>query len=110
MPFSTAKRKLWEAAGYPTNLGSAAVYVPPAAQFTRVYHLCASAHALSNVALGRLKVARGVLIEPGAIFFNRPSVATRSFFRMGYSAIPGSTIEAGVKELMLAAKSDDRSS
>lgn len=45
--------------------------------------------------------ARGVLIEPGAVFFNRPSIATQSFFRMGYSAIPGSLIEAGVKELML---------
>lgn len=48
--------------------------------------------------------SRGVLIEPGAIFFDKPTFATQSSFRMGYSAIPGSSIEAGVKELMLESK------
>lgn len=52
---------------------------------------------------------RGVLIEPGAVFFNRPTVATRSMFRMGYSAIPSSAIEAGVIEMMTVARSMDGS-
>ncbi len=55
--------------------------------------------------LARRCEARGVLIEPGAIFFSKPSVATQSFFRMGYSAIPGAVIGAGVKALKLAAQS-----
>jgi GntR family transcriptional regulator / MocR family aminotransferase len=48
---------------------------------------------------------RSVLIEPGAIFFSKPTMATQSFFRIGYSAIPGSLIEAGVKELMREVRS-----
>jgi GntR family transcriptional regulator/MocR family aminotransferase len=48
--------------------------------------------------------ARGVLIEPGAVFFDKPSAATQPLFRMGYSAIPGSLIEAGVQELAQAAR------
>lgn len=48
--------------------------------------------------------ARSVLIEPGAIFFSKPAVATQSFFRMGYSAITGGLIEAGVRELYEASR------
>jgi len=51
--------------------------------------------------------ARGVLIEPGAIFFNKATPATQSYFRMGYSAIPGTLIDAGVRELMLEIRSGD---
>ena len=47
---------------------------------------------------------RGVLIEPGAIFFNKTSKANLPFFRMGYAAIQSSLISAGVKELFLASR------
>jgi GntR family transcriptional regulator/MocR family aminotransferase len=43
--------------------------------------------------------ARGVLIEPGEIFFSKSSERNRSHFRLGYSAIHGGLIEAGVQEL-----------
>lgn len=43
--------------------------------------------------------ARGVLIEPGRPFFARPGPANQAAFRMGYSAIAGAAIEAGVREL-----------
>ncbi|UUZ66509.1 aminotransferase class I/II-fold pyridoxal phosphate-dependent enzyme (plasmid) [Polaromonas sp. P1-6] len=36
--------------------------------------------------------ARGVLIEPGDVFFNKPSASTQSYFRMGYSAIASSLV------------------
>lgn len=51
---------------------------------------------------------RGVLIEPGDIFFNRSSTKSHSHFRLGYSAIHGSLIDAGVQELSRAYK-DNRS-
>ena len=44
-------------------------------------------------------VARGVLIEPGDIFFDRTSIKSQSHFRLGYSAIHASLIDAGVKEI-----------
>jgi GntR family transcriptional regulator / MocR family aminotransferase len=59
---------------------------------------------LSATALASRCEARGVLIEPGSIFFNRPSTATQSFFRMGYSAIPGHLIDGGVRELQRASQ------
>ena len=43
--------------------------------------------------------ARGVLIEPGDIFFKKSTVASQAYFRLGYSAIQASQIEAGVQEL-----------
>ena len=46
--------------------------------------------------------ARGVLIEPGDIFFKKSSVATRSHFRLGYSAIQAHLIDAGVREMHFA--------
>ena len=42
---------------------------------------------------------RGVLIEPGSAFFARPGAANQHCFRLGYSAIPGSAIEAGVRKM-----------
>ena len=42
---------------------------------------------------------RGVLIEPGDIFFNRSSAKNHPYFRLGYSAIHASLIDAGVQEL-----------
>jgi GntR family transcriptional regulator / MocR family aminotransferase len=46
--------------------------------------------------------SRSVLIEDGAIFFNKPLPASRRFFRLGYSALPGNLIEAGVQEMARA--------
>ena len=57
---------------------------------------------LDATALAQEALARGVLIEPGSVFFARPTVAQKRCFRMGYSAIPGSAIEAGVRELQQA--------
>ena len=47
---------------------------------------------------------RGVLIEPGDIFFRKSTTASQSHFRLGYSAIPRNLIDAGVRELSVAYK------
>ncbi len=57
---------------------------------------------LDSEALARSAQERGVLIEPGAVFFARPTAAHQRFFRMGYSAITSERIEAGVYELRQA--------
>jgi GntR family transcriptional regulator / MocR family aminotransferase len=49
--------------------------------------------------------ARGVLIEPGDVFFSKSSAASQTFFRLGYAAIPGQLIERGVEELAKAYES-----
>lgn len=51
-------RKLWLAAGYDETGGSAAVVKPPPPEFWRVYHLTTANHAISNIGLGRIKIAR----------------------------------------------------
>lgn len=51
-------RKLWSAAGYSPKIGSAAVVPPPANEWRRVYHLTPAEYAISNIAFGRLKLAR----------------------------------------------------
>ena len=43
--------------------------------------------------------ARGVLIEPGDIFFSKSSNRNQAHFRLGYSAIHGGLIDAGVQEI-----------
>ncbi len=53
-----ALRAEWKRAGYRPDMGSAAVVPPPPAGFIRVYHLTSAEFAISNIALGRLKVAR----------------------------------------------------
>ena len=53
-----ALRAEWQSAGYRPDIGSAAVVHPPPAEFIRVYHLTSADFAISNIALGRLKVAR----------------------------------------------------
>lgn len=58
MPMNQAFRELWAAAGYGSDFGSAAVVPPPPSDFIRVYHLTSAEYAISNIALGRLKVAR----------------------------------------------------
>jgi GntR family transcriptional regulator / MocR family aminotransferase len=46
--------------------------------------------------------ASSILIGQGHIFFNKPTVANQSYFRMGYSAIPSSMINAGVEAMAKA--------
>lgn len=45
---------------------------------------------------------RGVLIEPGDVFFKTSSTGSRSHFRLGYSAIQSGLIDAGVQEISRA--------
>jgi GntR family transcriptional regulator/MocR family aminotransferase len=57
---------------------------------------------LNSLALTEACAARSVLIEPGDIFFKKSSVATQCYLRLGYAAIPGNLIDAGVQELARA--------
>ncbi len=52
-------------------------------------------------ALARRAAERGVLIEPGDVFFSQAGAADRSgsFMRMGYQSIPASDIGQGVRTL-----------
>ena len=59
---------------------------------------------LNSRLLAERCATRGVLIEPGDIFFRQPSHRNQSYFRLGYSAIHGSLIEAGVQEIQYAFK------
>ncbi len=58
MPMNEALRAEWETAGYSSACGSAAVIPPPAQEFVRVYHITSAEYAISNIGLGRIKVAR----------------------------------------------------
>lgn len=49
--------------------------------------------------LARRCAEKGVLIEPGDVFFSKPTVATQSYFRMGYSAIASSLVRPGIEVL-----------
>ena len=51
-------RDEWVRAGYRSDMGSACVVRPPAPELVRVYHLTSAEHAISDIALSRLKVAR----------------------------------------------------
>ncbi|MFZ1498905.1 MAG: PLP-dependent aminotransferase family protein [Giesbergeria sp.] len=57
---------------------------------------------LDASALAQAALSHGVLIEPGGVFFARPTAAQNRCFRMGYSAIPSAAIEAGVRALRQA--------
>ena len=57
---------------------------------------------LDAVDLAQAAQSRGVLIEPGSVFFAHPTAANKRCFRMGYSAIPSAAIDAGVRELARA--------
>jgi GntR family transcriptional regulator / MocR family aminotransferase len=57
---------------------------------------------LNSQALTESCAARSVLIEPGDIFFKKSSAASQSYLRLGYAAIPGNLIDAGVQELARA--------
>ncbi len=54
-----ALKHQWKLAGYnPKKMGSATVAPPPKPGFVRGYHLAPEAHALSNIALGRMKITQ----------------------------------------------------
>lgn len=54
-----ANRAAWVAAGYRRNVASAIACRPPKdPRMRRVYHLTTAEHAISDIALGRLKLAR----------------------------------------------------
>jgi GntR family transcriptional regulator/MocR family aminotransferase len=57
---------------------------------------------LNSLALTEACAARSVLVEPGDIFFRKSSVATQCYLRLGYAAIPGNLIDAGVQEMARA--------
>ncbi len=59
-------------------------------------------NGMASQALAQQCAAQGVLIEPGDIFFQKSSPAGQAHFRLGYSAIPGHLIEAGVREIARA--------
>src|SRR2546427_12585692 len=59
MPAHHEYRAEWVPAGYKHNMASAIACRPPANRdYVRVYHLTCAEHAVSDVALSRLKVAR----------------------------------------------------
>lgn len=58
---------------------------------------------LDSGQLARAAAARGVLIEPGEIFFSGPD-APRRFYRLGFGSIPAERIEAGIAALAQAAR------
>ncbi len=58
MPMNHAFRTKWAEAGYRSTCGSAAVVLPPPKKFLRVYHLTTTDHAISNIGLSRIKLAR----------------------------------------------------
>jgi hypothetical protein len=58
VPYDNALRLHWKAAGYRTDMGSAAIGLPPPKPFVRLYHLTNATHALTNIRKGRLKVTR----------------------------------------------------
>lgn len=59
MPAHHDYRSKWVAAGYKAEVGSAVACLPPSdPSVIRVYHLTTADYAVSDVALGRLKVAR----------------------------------------------------
>lgn len=58
MPYDPTLRKLWVAAGYRRDMGSAAASGPPPPDMIRLYHLSTSEHAVSNIENRRLKVTR----------------------------------------------------
>ena len=60
---------------------------------------------LNGQVLAEQCATHSVLIEPGDIFFKKSSARSHSHFRLGYAAIQGNLIEAGVQELSRAYKS-----
>ncbi|SLN76267.1 MocR-like pyridoxine biosynthesis transcription factor PdxR [Oceanibacterium hippocampi] len=53
---------------------------------------------LDGESLARLALERGIVIEPGRIFFQVPN-PPRNYFRLGFSSIPTDRIEPGIRLL-----------
>jgi hypothetical protein len=58
MPAHFHYRQQWVDAGYISAMGSAWVTPPPPPDFLRVYHFTSAEHAITDISLARLKVAR----------------------------------------------------
>jgi hypothetical protein len=58
MPMNKQLRQEWVTAGYGPVMGSAEVVGPPPEAFIRVYHITSAEFGISNVGMGRIKVAR----------------------------------------------------
>jgi hypothetical protein len=58
MPWDNSLREVWARAGYSPLGGSVCICPPPSSEYRRVYHLTTTEHAISNLALSRLKIAR----------------------------------------------------
>jgi Protein of unknown function (DUF2971) len=58
MPAHKEYREHWVNAGYEPAMGSAWVRLPPPHDRIAVYHFISAEHAISNIALARIKVAR----------------------------------------------------
>jgi GntR family transcriptional regulator/MocR family aminotransferase len=54
--------------------------------------------SLDARALVERAAARGILIEPGDVFFHADN-APRNYFRLGFSSIPADRIEPGIRLL-----------
>ncbi len=58
MPVHREYQQEWIDAGYGSNMSSQLACRPPPAHLIRLYHLTSADHAISDLALGRLKLAR----------------------------------------------------
>ncbi|WP_292396001.1 DUF2971 domain-containing protein [Mesorhizobium sp.] len=58
MPEHKEFRAQWVAAGYDSHMGSAVVVQPPGPDSLRAYYFTSAEYAISNIALGRIKVSR----------------------------------------------------
>lgn len=58
MPYNKKYRQLWEDAGYRADMASAITGKPPPNDLIRLYHLTSANHAINNITMGRMKVAR----------------------------------------------------
>ena len=76
--------------------------VGPGNSFAEALMFTGKPYILNAQALTDSCAARSVLIEPGDIFFRKSSSTSQSYLRLGYAAIPGNLIDAGVKEVARA--------
>lgn len=58
MPYDKSLRKKWTDAGYKSAMASACAVAPPPSHLIRVYHMTSTEFALSDLALGRIKLSR----------------------------------------------------
>jgi hypothetical protein len=94
MPAHHDYREKWVAAGYRSDMGSAIACLPKDAASIRVYHLTTADFAVSDIGLGRLKVARlSDLNDPfeliGLNFHERKTRKVIRDFKNAYDALTG---------------------